>query len=75
MVLSGPSSRVGAGLLVAAAAVSARVWGEGWQAGFHPFALLAALLPLQLAAVLWCSQAVPTAAARRSAGMRPPTSG
>jgi hypothetical protein len=74
MVLSRSSSRVAAGLLAAAAVVSACSLGEGWNAGFHPFALLAALLPLQLAALLWCLQASPTAAAPRSSGMRPPAS-
>ena len=47
MVLSRSSSRVAAGLLALAAVVSACSLGDGWNIGFHPFALLAAL---QLAA-------------------------
>ena len=74
MVLSRSSSRVSAGLLALAAVVSACSLADGWSAGFHPFALLAALLPLQLAAVLWCIQVSPTAAAHRSAEMRLPAS-
>jgi hypothetical protein len=34
--------------------VSACFLGDDWNTGFHPFALLGALLPLQLAVVLWC---------------------
>ena len=74
MVLSRSSSRVAAGLLALAAVVSTCSLGDGWSTGFHPFALLAALLPLQLAAFLWCIQVSPTAAAHRSSGMRPPAS-
>lgn len=74
MVLSRSSSRVAAGLLAAAAVVSVCALGDGWNTGFHPFALLAALLPLQLAALLWCIQVSPTAAAHHSSAMRPPAS-
>ena len=75
MVLSRSSSRVAAALLAAAGAVSVCGLSEDfWRAGFHPFAVLAALLPLQLAALLWCVQASPIAAAHRSSGMRPPAS-
>jgi len=34
--------------------VNACFLGDDWNTGFHPFALLGALLPLQLAVVLWC---------------------
>jgi hypothetical protein len=34
--------------------VSACFLGDDWNTGFHPFALLGALLALQLAVVLWC---------------------
>ena len=74
MVLSRSSSRVAAGLLLVAAVGSACALGDGWTMGFHPFALLAALLPLQLAALLWCLKGAPTAAAHRVAAMRPPAS-
>ena len=74
MVLNRSFSRVAAGLLALATVVSACSLGDGWSSGFHPFALLAALLPLQLAALFWCIQMSPTAAAHRSSAMRPPAS-
>lgn len=59
-------------LLVLAAGMSATVSHGSVQAGFHPFALLASLLPLQLAALLWCLAS--TGASPRLAAMRPPAS-
>ena len=40
--------------------------------GFHPFALLASLLPLQLAALFWCLGVVSKGAESRLAGQRLP---
>ena len=75
MVLSRSSNPLKVGLLVAAGAVSVGVWGAAPHDGLHPFALLAALLPVQLAALFWCIQASPTAVVRPPSGLRPPTSG
>jgi len=41
------------GVLVVAALVSFSLAGVTLQEGVHPLALLASLLPLQLAALLW----------------------
>jgi hypothetical protein len=63
-------------LLVAAAALAscaafASVPAEGW----HPLAMLASLLPLQLAALFWALCLAPsTAAARHPPVLRPPAS-
>jgi hypothetical protein len=57
--------------LLLAALLSAGLWGAHLRDGFHPFALLASLLPLQLAALLW----VLRGAEPRSGERKPPTSG
>ena len=75
MVLNRSLNRLPALLLLVAGAVSVGAWGSMPHEGFHPFALLTALLPLQLAAVFWCIQASSTAVARPPSGLRPPTSG
>lgn len=75
MVLNRSANRLPVLLLMVAGAVSVGVWGSLPHGGFHPFALLTALLPLQLAAVFWCAQAPFTAAARRPSGLKPPASG
>ena len=75
MVLNRSANCLPALLLLVAGMVSVGVWGAMPHDGFHPFALLTALLPLQLAAMFWCIQASPTAAARPPAGLRPPASG
>jgi hypothetical protein len=50
----GLSGRLGLTLLIAAAAsVSFSLAGVAVEDGFHPLTLVASLLPLQLAALLW----------------------
>jgi len=68
-------------LIAVAAAVAVTAFAEVPRDGLHPLALLASLLPLQLAA-LWLvvchsAPAAPavTAAAPRSPGLKPPASG
>lgn len=46
-------------LLLLAAGVSAAAWSDNVQEGFHPLAMLACLLPLQCAALVWAWQRVP----------------
>ncbi|MCP9824680.1 hypothetical protein [Synechococcus sp. EJ6-Ellesmere] len=50
----GLSGRLGLTLLIAlAASVSFSLAGVAVEDGFHPLSLVASLLPLQLAALLW----------------------
>jgi hypothetical protein len=50
----GLSGRLGLTLLIAlAASVSFSLVGVAVEDGFHPLSLVASLLPLQLAALLW----------------------
>ena len=61
-----PSARLGLLPLVMAAVISVGAFGAIPQDGaMHPIALLASLLPLQLAAVFWAT------AVARSPGSRP----
>lgn len=46
------------GVLMAAAALSVVAFGLGPQDGLHPLALMASLLPLQLAALFWAFRGV-----------------
>ncbi|MEY4297608.1 MAG: hypothetical protein RLZZ423_787 [Cyanobacteriota bacterium] len=60
-----------AGAALASCAAFAAVPAEGW----HPLALLASLLPLQLAALFWAVCVGPTGAGRPPAALRPPANG
>ena len=57
--------------LLAGAGLSLTAFGLIPQDAFHPLALMASLLPLQLAALFW----VFTGGGSRSAGWRPPANG
>ena len=59
-----------AGAALASCAAFVSVPGEGW----HPLAMLASLLPLQLAALFWALCLAPKGAARLPAALRPPAS-
>ena len=75
MVLNRSANCLPALLLLVAGMVSVGVWGAAPHDGLHPFALLAALLPVQLAALLWCVQASSTAVARPPSELKPPANG
>lgn len=62
-------------LLVLAAAVAVTAFGAVPRGGLHPLAVLASLLPLQLAALLLVLRPASRAAESRSRGLRPPASG
>jgi len=62
-------------LLPLMALLSAALWGAQLREGFQPFALLASLLPLQLAALLWCLRDGATGVERPVAARKPPASG
>lgn len=57
-------------LLFAAALCTAALGGSSVQTGFHPYELLASLLPLQLAAVFWCLTIAAKGAESRLEGQR-----
>lgn len=62
-------------MLVLAALASCGGFAAVPREGWHPLAVLASLLPLQLAALLWAFSQAPTAAAARPpAGLKPPAS-
>jgi hypothetical protein len=72
VVLKPPLLRL---MLVLAAMASCGVFAAVPSEGWHPLAVLASLLPLQLAALLWVFSQAPTAAAARPpAGLKPPAS-
>jgi hypothetical protein len=72
MVLTPPLLRL---LLLLAALASCTVFASVPSEGWHPLAVLASLLPLQLAALLWALSKMPTAtAARPPAELMPPAS-
>lgn len=58
-------------LLVLAALTSAGVFASVPHQGLPLVAVMAALLPLQLAALFWVVQGAPTTAARRPPVLRP----
>ena len=63
-------------LLVGAALASCGAFASIPAEGWHPLAMLASLLPLQLAALFWalCMAPAPRAAARPPAALKPPAS-
>ena len=61
-------------LLVGAALDSCAVFASVPSEGWHPLAMLASLLPLQLAALFWALCKAPTGVARPPAALRPPAS-
>jgi len=72
MVLKPPLLRL---MLVLAALASCGVFASVPSEGWHPLAVLASLLPLQLAALLWAfSRGSTAAAARPPAGQTLPAS-
>jgi hypothetical protein len=75
VVLSGRRRRSPPLVLLLAALLSAGLWRSELRDCFHPFALLASLLPLQLAALFWCLRAGATAAEHRGSVRKPPASG
>lgn len=56
---------------MAAAGLSVVAFGMGPHDGLHPLALMASLLPLQLAALLWAFRG----AGSPGSGSRPPANG
>ncbi len=72
VVLKPPLLRL---MLVLAAMASCGVFAAVPSEGLHPLAVLASLLPLQLAALLWALSRMPTATAvRPPAELMPPAS-
>ena len=72
VVLKSPLLRL---MLVLAAMASCGVFAAVPSEGWHPLAVLASLLPLQLAALLWALSRMPTATAvRPPAELMPPAS-
>ena len=65
-------TRSSTGFLFAAALCTAVLGGASVKTGFHPYELLASLLPLQLAAVFWCLTMAAKGAESRLAGQRLP---
>ena len=61
-------------VLLGAALASCAAFAGVPQEGWHPLAMQASLLPLQLAAVLWALCKTPKGAARPRAALRPPAS-
>jgi hypothetical protein len=59
-------------ILPLSALVSVGLFSTVPAQGFHPFALLASLLPLQLAALFWCLGVVSKGAESRLVGQRLP---
>ena len=72
MVLKPPLLRL---MLVLAAMASCGVFAAVPSESWHPLAVLASLLPLQLVALFWVFSQAPTAAAARPpAALKPPAS-